>query len=82
MFDPGREKPSADYLLRAMAIMKSMDAGVSLISELSHATALPRTTIIRTAAILAEDNIISGTLIGDDVQLSFIRRGPPLHFGS
>lgn len=82
MFDPGREKPSADYLLRAMAIMKSMDQGVSLISDLSRATALPRTTIIRTAAILADDNIISGTLVGDDVRLSFIQRGPPLRYGT
>jgi hypothetical protein len=81
MLDPDREKVSADYLLRATAIMKSMDAGVSLISELSYATALPRTTIIRTAAILADARIIEGTLVGDDVRLSFIRRGPPPHPG-
>ena len=79
MFVPEREKVSADYLLRAMAIMKSMDAGLSLISELSNATALPRTTIIRTAAILADARIIKATLVGDDVRLSFIRRGPQPH---
>jgi hypothetical protein len=82
MFVPEREKVSADYLLRAMAIMKSMDAGVSLVSELSYATALPRTTIIRIAAILAGDRIIKGTLVGDDVRLSFVRRGPPPHPGT
>jgi len=78
MFDPDREKPSADYLLRAMAIMKSMDAGVSLISELPKATALPITTIIRTAAILVDDHILVATWEGDDVRLSTrIRMGSP-----
>lgn len=78
MFDPKREKPSADYLLRAMAIMKSMDAGASLVSELAHATALPATTIIRTAAIMIDEHLIEARFIGDDVKLSLVRRGPPL----
>lgn len=77
MFDSDKEKPSADYLLRAMAIMKSMDAGANLISEISYATALPVTTVIRTAAILADDQIIKATLVGSDVELSFIHRGRP-----
>ncbi|HET6526844.1 hypothetical protein [Sphingopyxis sp.] len=76
MFDPEREKPSPDYLLRAMAIMKSMDAGISLISELSRATALPATTIVRTAAIMADERLIEASLVGDDVKLSMVRRGP------
>jgi len=74
MFDPQREKPSGDYLLRANAIMQSMDRGLSLISEVSRATALPMTTIIRTVAILADDRIIEARLVGNDVRLSFIRR--------
>lgn len=82
MFDPDREKPSADYLLRAMAIMKGMDAGARLVSELAHATALPATTIIRTAAIMIDERLIEARFIGDDVKLSPVRRGPPLHNGS
>lgn len=76
MFENGREKPTAEYLLRAGAIMRNMDAGVTLISELAYATALPKTTIIRTAAIMADERIIVGKLVGDDVSLSFLYRGP------
>lgn len=76
MVENDREKPTADYLLRAMAIMRSMDAGVTLISELAYATALPRTTIIRTAAIMADERIIEAKRVGDDVSLSFLYRGP------
>ncbi|WP_447763440.1 hypothetical protein [Sphingopyxis panaciterrae] len=49
---------------------------MTLVSELSYATALPRTTIIRTAAIMADERIIVGKLVGDDVSLSFLYRGP------
>lgn len=78
MFDPDREKPSADYLLRATAIMNSMAAGVTLVSELPYATALPITTIIRTAAILVDDHVIEANREGDDIRLSMrIRMTPP-----
>ena len=82
MFDPNREKPSADYLLRATAIMNSMAAGVNLISELPYATALPITTIIRTAAILIDDSVIEATWEGDDVRLSMLIRMTPPHDGN
>lgn len=82
MFDPDREKPSADYLLRATAIMNSMAAGVNLVSELPRATALPITTIIRTAAILVDDHVINATWEGNDVRLSVRIRMEPLHSGN
>ena len=82
MFDPDREKPSADYLLRATAIMNSMAAGVTLVSKLPDATALPITTIIRTAAILVDDHVINATWEGDDVRLSVRIRMEPLHSGN
>ena len=80
MFDPKREKPSADYLLRATSIMNSLAAGVDLISELPNATALPITTIIRTAAILVDDEVIVATPEGEDVRLSMRIRMTPPHF--
>lgn len=77
MFEPERERPSPDYLLRVTAIMKSMDTGISLISELSQATALPVTTIIRTAAIMVDERLIETSFVGEDISLSMVRRGPP-----
>ena len=62
--------------------MKSMDAGVDLVSELAHATALPITTIIRTAAILVDDHVIEATPVGDDVRLSVRIRMAPPHKGN
>lgn len=80
MLDPCAEKPSGDYILRANAILNSMAAGVEFISHLSQATALPVTTIIRTAAILIDDRIIEATAVGDDVRLSIVPRTSPLPF--
>lgn len=74
MPDPCAERPSGDYILRANAILNSIAAGVELISHLSQATALPATTIIRTAAILIDDQIIEATAVGDDVRLSMVPR--------
>ena len=77
MLEPDRELPSGDYLLRAMAIMKYIDLGATLISELANATALPASTIIRTAAIMVDERLIEAVSVGDEVRLSILRRGLP-----
>ena len=69
MFDPGTERPSADYLLRANAIMSGIAAGAREVSDLAYATALPQTTIIRTVAILVDEQV-----------LELRRNGSKLHF--
>lgn len=74
MFDPDAELPSADYLLRANAIMSGIAAGASEISDLAFATALPPTTIIRTVAILVDEQVLEVRQNGSALHFSIKQR--------
>lgn len=78
MFDPNAEKPSPDHILRATAILNCIAGGTRTIEAISYATALPTTTVIRVAAILADQRILDAAIVGDEVHLAMRRRAHPL----
>ncbi|QCB55835.1 hypothetical protein E5675_16280 [Sphingopyxis sp. PAMC25046] len=65
---------TADYLFRSTAVLRSVEAGCRTIADLEHATALPQTTIVRIAAKLVEDNILTARWVRGDVELSMAAR--------
>jgi DNA-binding IclR family transcriptional regulator len=65
---------TADYLLRSTAVLRAVQAGCKMVAELEHATALPQTTVIRVAAVLVDDNILTARWVRGDVELSMALR--------
>lgn len=57
-----------DYVLRATAIMRSVQAGVHRLSKLEDATAMPRTTILRVAAQMVDETLLEANWVGDELE--------------
>ncbi|MGH6697597.1 hypothetical protein [Sphingopyxis sp.] len=72
------EKPTVDFIMRAKAIMDGIAYGHTSIRRLTETTGLPCTTIIRVAAQLVDQGVLTSRKSGDDVELAIrIRMAPP-----
>lgn len=77
MPDPLLSRANADYLLRAAAIMAHIEEAKAPIADIARATRLPTTTILRTAAIMMDEQLIDAHWIAGRLHLS-IRRDLPI----
>lgn len=68
-------RPIAVFL-KGHEIFGSIAAGRSTIAEIADATGFPATTILRVAALLVEDRIVTAHVADDDLRLTMTYRGP------
>jgi DNA-binding IclR family transcriptional regulator len=61
-------------------IFNSICLGHSTLAAIEDATGYPRTTIIRIAALLVEDNIVTASRIDGELRLTMTWRGPSQGF--
>lgn len=72
------DQPTFDFVMRTKAIMDGIAYGHNSIRQLTETTGLPCTTIIRVAAQLVDQGILTSRKSGDDVELAIrIRMVPP-----
>lgn len=72
------EKQAFDFINRAVAIMDGVAGGNISIRQLYATTGLPRTTIIRVAAQLVDQGVLTAHRNGDDIELKIqIGAAPP-----
>lgn len=73
------EQQTFDFVMRTKAILDGIAYGHNSIRRLTETTGLPCTTIIRVAAQLVDQGILTSRKSGDDVELAIqIRMVPPI----
>ncbi|HEV2596748.1 hypothetical protein [Sphingopyxis sp.] len=61
-----------DYILRATALMRSIQAGVHRLPKLEQATAMPPTTILRVAAQMVDETLLEAKWVGGELEFHMI----------
>jgi DNA-binding IclR family transcriptional regulator len=72
---PHEPRPIAVFL-KGHEIFGAIAAGRSTIAEIADATGFPPTTVLRVAALLVDDRIITAHIVGDSLRLTMTYRGP------
>ena len=76
MSQSAHEPRPAAILRKGHDICNSICAGHATLAAIEDATGYPKTTIIRVAALIVEDNIVTVSLVDGELRFAMTCRGP------
>ena len=75
MSQSAREPRPAAVFRKGHDIFSSICAGYATFDAIEDVTGYPRTTIIRVAALLVDDNVVTASRVDGELRLAMTRRG-------